>query len=243
MSAANKIDPAAHTMSAQPARPVLPDVDAALAREPLLRIRLGEAGPGVTGTPSARLGQIHLPAPLQTGQDVYAEWHWDGREVVLRNCRLGFFPLYYYATDKEFGVSPSIEKLLAHGAPAELDDAAMAVYLRLGWTLGEDTVFRHIRALPPGGTVRWSGGQARVSGGVSHPAPLRMSREEAIATFADLVRQAVRRRAAKDIPFVLPLSGGRELAHAHEMDGPLHGPLPDSDRVAARRIRSIPLTP
>ncbi len=191
-------------------RPVLPDVETSTSREPYLWIRQGETGAELTGVMNARLGQVNLPAPLQTGRDVYAEWQWDGREVVVRNCRLGFFPIYYYATDKVFGVSPSIERLLSLGAPPELDDAAMAVYLRLGWTLGEDTVFRHIRALPPGGTVRWSGGQARVSGGVSHPAPLRISREEAIATFADLVRQAVRRRASPEVPYVLPLSGGRD---------------------------------
>ncbi len=210
MPTTNKIDNAQHTMSARPARPVLPDVDAATAREPILRIRLGEAGPEITGKPSARLGQVNLPAPLQTGQDVYAEWQWDGREIVIRNCRLGFFPIYYYATDKEFGVSPAIDQLLTHGAPTELDDAAMAVYLRLGWTLAEDTVFRSTRALPPGGTVRWSGGTPQVTGGFSRPIPLNISREAAIDIFADLVRQAVRRRTSKEVPYVLPLSGGRD---------------------------------
>ena len=187
-------------------RPVLPDVDAVTLREPWLWIRLGEGGTQVSGVTSARLGQVNLPAPLQTGRDVYAEWQWDGQEVMVRNCR----PIYYYATDKVFAVSSAIEQLLAQCAPAELDDAAMAVYLRLGWTLGEDTFFRHIRALPPGGTVRWSGGRVQVSGGVNHPAPLRMTREEAIATFADLVRQAVRRRASPEVPYILPLSGERD---------------------------------
>jgi hypothetical protein len=197
-------------MTKRHARPALPDVDAATVREPWLWIRLGDNGTVVTGSPNVRLGQVNLPAPLQTGRDVHAEWQWDGREVVVRTCRLGFFPLYYYATDKVFGVSPAIEQLLAHGAPADLDDAAMSVYLRLGWNMGEDTVFRHIRALPPGGTVTWSGGAVRVTGGIRHPKPLHISRDEAIATFADLVRQAVRRRASPEVPYVLPLSGGRD---------------------------------
>jgi asparagine synthetase B (glutamine-hydrolysing) len=197
-------------MSESHIRPALPDVAAATAREPWLWIRLGETGAEVTGTPHARLGQVNLPAPLQTGRDVYAEWQWDGRQVVVRNCRLGSFPIYYYASDKVFGVCPAIERLLSLGAPAELDDAAMAVYLRLGWVLGEDTVFRHIRALPPGGTVSWSGGQPRVSGGISHPKPLHITRQEAIATFADLLRQAVQRRASPEVPYILPLSGGRD---------------------------------
>lgn len=199
--------------SEQVARPGLPDVDGALAEEPLLRVRRTTTGFEVTGHPQARLGQVNLPAPLQTGRDVFAQWDWDGVEVVVRNCRLGYFPLYYYATDSEFAVSPCIERLLECGAPAELDDAAMAVYLRLGWVLGEDTVFRQIRALPPAGTVRWSGGAAQVTGGYKHPAKLDISRNDAIRTFADLVRQAVRRRASKEVPFVLPLSGGRDSRH------------------------------
>ena len=197
-------------MAECPSTPVLPDVGSALAQEPWLWIGYDGNAFEVSGITDARLGQVNLPAPLQTGRDVHAEWQWDGREVVVRNCRLGFFPIYYFATDKVFGVSPSIEQLIEHGAPTELDDAAMAVYLRLGWTLGEDTVFRYIRALPPGGTVRWSCGQVQVSGGAIHPAPLRISREEAIATFADLVRQAVRRRASPEVPYILPLSGGRD---------------------------------
>lgn len=197
-------------MSERPTRPALPDVDAAIESEPYLRVRLGPTGCEATGTTQARLGQVNLPAAVQTGRDVFAEWQWDGREVVVRNCRLGAFPLYYYATEQEFGVSPSIEKLLGCGAPAELDDAAMAVYLRLGWTVGEDTVFKHIRCLPPNATLRWSGGKPAVAGGFTHPARLRITRGEAIATFADLLRQAIRRRASPDIPYVLPLSGGRD---------------------------------
>lgn len=52
---------------------VLPDVDSATAREPWLWIHLGEAGAEVTGVANARMGQVNLPAPLQTGRDVYAE--------------------------------------------------------------------------------------------------------------------------------------------------------------------------
>lgn len=197
-------------MSLRHVRPGLPDVDAALAREPYLRVRLSPSGVDVTGTTHVRLGQVNLPAPLQTGRDVFAEWFWDGSEVVVRNCRYGFFPIYYYSTNTEFGVSPSIEKLLECGASTELDDAAMAVYLRLGWTLGEDTVFKHIRSLPPNGILRWSDGTLTITGGITHPAPLHITRDEAIATFTKLLRQAIHRRASPDVNYVLPLSGGRD---------------------------------
>ena len=57
-------------------------------------------------------------------------WQWDGPLVVVRNCRLGFSPLFYYATDKEYGVAPKVDRLLECGAPSELDDTELAVFLR-----------------------------------------------------------------------------------------------------------------
>ena len=53
----------------------------------------------------------------------------NGACVVVRNCRLGFFPIFYYATDREFGVSPSVGRLLECGVSPDLDDAAMAAFI------------------------------------------------------------------------------------------------------------------
>lgn len=181
-----------------------------LPDEPFLRIRLRGSHAEVAGVQGMQLGQVRLPAALQTGRDVYAEWHWDGAEVLVRNCRLGYFPIYFYATENEFGVSPSVETLVAQGAPTHIDDAALAVYLRLGWTLGEDTVFRAIRALPPDATVRWSGGAPVITSGFAHPRPLAIDRAGAIDAFAELLRDAVRRRSGAGADEVMPLSGGRD---------------------------------
>jgi asparagine synthetase B (glutamine-hydrolysing) len=181
-----------------------------LLEDPFLHIRLRGREAEVTGSATARLGQVNLPASLQTGVDVFAEWHWDGKEVQVGNCRLGFFPIYYYATEDEFGVAASIEKLLDIGASRELDDAAMAVYLRMGWTLGADTIFRAIRALPPHGSVRWSGGRAKVSGDFAFPRPLAIGRNAAVDALGTLIAAAVRKRSGDGADTVMPLSGGRD---------------------------------
>lgn len=176
-------------------------------------VTLGPDGPRVTGTPSARLGQVNLPAPFQSGHDVFAEWHWDGSRIVAKTCRLGFQPVYYYAGETEFAIASSIETLLACGAPPDLDDTAMAVFLRLGWVLGEDTVFRAIRMLPPGGELSWNGGAPRVSGGIPFPQRQNLSREAALDGYGELFRQSVQRRASRDSAFGMPLSGGRDSRH------------------------------
>jgi asparagine synthase (glutamine-hydrolysing) len=182
-------------------------------QEPYLRVTLEADGPRLMGMPAQRLGQVNLPEPLQTGKDVFAEWQWDGNKVIVRNCRYGFFPIFYYATENEFGVSPSVERLIECGAPADLDDAALATFLRLGFLVGEDTVFRAIRLVPPGGEICWNGGEPDVTGGYFFPHIQNLSRKAAIDGYGELFRQAVRRRASKEIRFGLPLSGGRDSRH------------------------------
>lgn len=54
-------------------------------------------------------------------------------------------------TRRSTGISTSLVQLLELGAPGEWNDAAMAVFLRLGFFLGEDTPVVHIRAMPPNG--------------------------------------------------------------------------------------------
>lgn len=180
---------------------------------PYLRVELSGGVVRVEGTASRRLGQVNLPRQLQTGQEVFAEWTWDGVEVVVRNCRFGFFPLFYYATADEFGVSSSIERLIKCGAPTELDEAAVATFLRVGWLVGNDTVFRSIRLVPPNGEVRWRGGRPVVSGGHFFPRTQYLARSSAIEGFGELFRQAVRRRASPEVPTVVTLSGGRDSRH------------------------------
>jgi len=182
-------------------------------QEPYLHVSLEADGPRLKGLRSQRLGQVNLPEPLQTGQDVFAEWQWDGGKVVVRNCRFGFFPIFYYATENEFGVSPSVGRLIECGAPTDLDDTALATFLRLGFLVGEDTVFRAIRMVPPGGEVRWNGGEPKVTGGYTFPQHQNLSRKAAIDGYGELFRQAVQRRSSKEVRFGLPLSGGRDSRH------------------------------
>ena len=92
-------------------------------------------------------------------EGVWATWHWDGRQLVLQNDRFGLFPVYYAELPDGFAVSTSALELLRAGASRQLDDAAIAVFLRLGNYIGDDTPFAAVRVLPPGTTLRWSDGK------------------------------------------------------------------------------------
>ena len=143
-----------------------------------------------------------------------ARWEWNGRTLSVDNDRHGVFPLFWHASNGMFAISPSVDALLQHGVPAVLDEAAMAVFLRAGHFIGDDTPFTTIRALPPAARLTWDGTAAFVSSGWSHPAPSAATRHELIDAFGDLVSKVVARQADSTLrPCVVPLSGGHDSRH------------------------------
>lgn len=144
---------------------------------------------------------------------IYAEWSWDGDRLTVRNDRYGFFPLFYSIQDNEICVSNSIFRLLAEGASAEIDNTAIAVFLRLGYFIGDDTPFRYIRALPPDATLEWKDGHLTVSGRYAIRKPQYMARDAAVDQYISLFRESIRRRIPANGDFAVPLSGGRDSRH------------------------------
>lgn len=145
---------------------------------------------------------------------IFARWSWDGARLKIQNDRYGFFPLFYYCKDGEIGVSPSIHRLIKEGAPTELDEAGLAVFLRLGFFIGEDTPYKHIRVLPPNALLEWDGSIKLQSPGYVLTQPnFTISRDEAIDNYIALFRQSIQRRPPPTEQFTVPLSGGRDSRH------------------------------
>lgn len=167
----------------------------------------------VSGEVACSLGHQISRGGGEPPDGVFAEWNWDGATLQARNDRYGCYPLYYFATKDEICLSPSILDLLARGAPTELDDRALAVLLRLGFFIGEDTPFRHIRRLPTAAHFEWTQAGLSVSGSIALGKPSHLSRAAALDGFITLVRQAVRRRSPPNGDFVMPLSGGKDSRH------------------------------
>ncbi len=140
-------------------------VDPAWYRDaPYLHLRHDADGTRWTGMAAHRLGHRVGENVAGHSDGVYAEWDWDGTRLEIRNDRYGMYPLYYYAGRDEFIVSPSICRILARGAPTELDADALAVFLRIGCFVGEDSAFRAVRAVPPAAHFTWQAGVAHIQG-------------------------------------------------------------------------------
>jgi len=98
--------------------------------------------------------------PAETGgpdDGVFAGWKWQGRTLTVEVDRYGFAPLFYFSRGDEFGISPNLVRLLQEGAPLDIDREAVAVYLHLGFFIGNQTPFRHIKVVPPNRSFTWDG--------------------------------------------------------------------------------------
>jgi len=181
--------------------------------DPFFRAAIAGNRYEIAGTPSLALGHKLEPARIPIPDGIFAEWSWDGRRLTVRNDRYGFYPLYYFSRPGEICVSPSIPELLAQGAPAELDEAGLAVFLRLGFFIGEDTPFKAIRALPPAAKFEWREGHLQVAGAYAWGKRQSLKRSEAVDAYISLFRTAIRRRLPSREDFAVPISGGRDSRH------------------------------
>lgn len=155
-----------------------------------------------------------IPAHRSDKMDgIFAEWSWDGSKLIVTNDRYGFFPIYYSLIDEGIVVSPSLAQVVELGAPTAFDDAALAVFVRLSFFIGEDTPFKAIRLIPPDTSFCWRDGKLSVTGRLTSSNLQTLKRDEVIDTYIELFRSAIERRLPNSGKTAVPLSGGRDSRH------------------------------
>lgn len=151
-----------------------------------------------------------IPREGRANDGSWARWSFDGGRLTADNDRFGFIPLYYYWNNGRLALSPRLLKLVAEIPGQEVDDVSMAVFMRRGFFLGDDTHFKHIKALPPNGRLTWENGQLTVTGGPTIRKPLTIGYDEAMDHYIDLFRASISRRTPSSERWMMPLSGGRD---------------------------------
>ena len=134
------------------------------------------------------------------------------RRLVLGRDRLGQKPLYYWERDGGLAFASEVRSLRElPGFRAEVDPAAVAEYLRLGYVPDPLCVYRSVRKLPPGHVLVWErgGGPARVE---RYWTPVRgetpVDEADAVAELRRLLADAVRSHLESEVPLGAFLSGG-----------------------------------
>jgi asparagine synthase (glutamine-hydrolysing) len=153
------------------------------------------------------------------GMFALALWQPQTRSLLLARDRLGLKPLFWTPTDRGLAFASELPALLRHPeVRRDLDAQAVERWLMLGYGVGEDTLIRGVRRLPPGHVLEFS----EASGvavrrwfdllrAVEAP-PSRLSPEAAAEALEPIVRRAVRQRLVADVPLGCFLSGGVDSA-------------------------------
>jgi len=134
---------------------------------------------------------------------------WNGKELFLARDRMGEKPLYYTAPGGRlrFAFASEIKSLLTLvDAAPELDEEFGAFET----SVGENTLFKGIRVLPPGCYLRYDGKKVRVSRYWEIPSFDGPYEKEDfyVEKLRWLLQDAVRLRLRSDVPVGVFLSGG-----------------------------------
>jgi asparagine synthase (glutamine-hydrolysing) len=166
-------------------------------------------GVRIDGPPARSFGH-RIPRSHGPDDGIFAAWAWDGQTLKANTDRYGFQPLYWRGDDRSVAVSPTTLSLAGVGGNVELDHEALAVFVRLGFFIGEDTAFRGVSAMPPGGRLEWRAGQLAVHEARPQVHTQQIARLKAIDQYIECFRVAMARRPPPAAGCVVPLSGGRD---------------------------------
>lgn len=182
---------------------------------PYFAARMAGGEPVISGTGRCRLGHRLERGEGDCPDGIFVDWHWDGAALHVENDRYGIYPLFYACHGSEIVVSPSLYQVMRGAFPRTPDTAGLAVFFRLGFFIGEDTPFEHVRVLPPASRLTWRDGRLSLvrredaqRGRTSAP----RSFDEAVDRYVELFGQATARRAPA-AGFTVPISGGRDSRH------------------------------
>ena len=166
------------------------------------------------------------------GMFAFAIWDQKKRELFIARDRLGVKPLYYAHTqDGSLYFGSEIKTLLvANAVKPELNFSVLPDYLANHATSGEETLFRNVKRLLPGHTLRWRDGEIEIKRywdvSFRKNGQERRSDADYIEEWSDLFRTSVRLRLMADVPLGMFLSGGIDSsAIAAVMSGMVDEPI------------------
>src|SRR6266852_3800169 len=147
------------------------------------------------------------------GMFAFAIWDREKRSLFVARDRLGIKPFYYRLTSESFLFGSEIKVILAHGGVRpEFHFAALPECLAFGYLSGEETFYDGISKLLPGHRLELSeSGEVKIERywdlDVSNTGP---ARDEGyyVATYREMLEQAVGSHLMSDVPLGVFLSGG-----------------------------------
>ncbi len=144
----------------------------------------------------------------------FAIWDDEKQELFAARDRLGIKPFYYYFKDGLFIFGSEIKSILQHpDVRKELNVDEIPNYLNFGMSSNQHSLFKNIRKLPAGHSLRInSNGELSIrrywSPFAQTDGNFKMSYEEIYEELIVKLRNSIKDRMMSDVPFGAFLSGG-----------------------------------
>ncbi|MCI5060973.1 MAG: asparagine synthase (glutamine-hydrolyzing) [Alphaproteobacteria bacterium] len=178
-----------------------------------------------TETMLAAFEHFGVNAALQKLNGMFAFALWDRKERVLHlvRDRFGKKPLYVGWVGRDLVFASELKALHAHpDFTPEIDQNALALYMRYGYVHAPYSIFKNIWQLLPAGrlTLKFDelevgqdlAAQMQIYWSLKEAAgqaqPLKKTEAEIIQEFEEMLEQAVQMRMVSDVPLGAFLSGG-----------------------------------
>ena len=149
------------------------------------------------------------------GMFAFAIWERDSKKIFIARDRLGIKPFYYQDLGNTFRFSSFMPALLKiPGTHDDIDPAAMNHFLSFRSIVGDKTLFKSIKKLPPATTltIEPDGKKTQKTYWRLQYKPsgddLKRTEKEWIDLVEEQMRKAVKRRLVADVPVGVLLSGG-----------------------------------
>ena len=146
------------------------------------------------------------------GMFALAIWDEKTRTLFIARDRVGKKPLYYTTTPSgSFIFASELKALLVHPhVERHLDIEALDAYLTLGYVPDPLSIFRNIRKLPAGHSLKFSDGRLTIDQywDFNFNAQASGKEEDYLVELRELLDESVRMRLVADVPLGAFLSGG-----------------------------------
>jgi len=155
------------------------------------------------------------------GMFAFSLWDSKQRELYLVRDRLGEKPLYYGNFDGLFVFGSELKATTEHPkCPTDLDQEALAYYLRLGYVPAPYSILKGIRKLDPGHFLRFKLESQQISTHCywdrrallerQQAATVKYTEDDALEELERLLRVSIREKMISDVPLGAFLSGGTD---------------------------------
>jgi asparagine synthase (glutamine-hydrolysing) len=141
----------------------------------------------------------------------FALWDAKRQRLLLGRDRLGIKPVYLYRDAHRVAFASEAKALLTlPGVTAQIDEAALASYLNLGYVAAPHSIFRGISKLPPASLLVVQGGSVEERRYWRIPAEIetRLTEDEWAERVRSRLEESVRMQMVSDVPIGAFLSGG-----------------------------------